>query len=269
MSYSSPLFSRLMKLALAAAAEVRVERVRFGSHTTAVVLSDGRLGLAMHFDRSPSGEGRDHAEALMAGRPARDIVSMLGSPVALESSVAVACINALEPGGPVRSAGPVQSGGSVRDSQSGRPGHFLDVMDLRPDDTLGMIGNFIPLLERLRPRVRHLLVFEQIEEEVDGILPASLEPDLLPTCSVVVISGTTLVNHTLDGLLDLCSGAREVVLAGPSTILFAEAYRGTPVTWLAGSRVHSPEEVLPRIAADFSFHDLRPFLHKILMPVGR
>jgi len=257
MSYSSPLFSRLMKLAQAAAAEIRVERVRFGSHTTAVVLSDGRLGLAMHFDRSPAGEGRDHAEALMAGRPARDLVSMLGSTVALESSVAVACINALEPGGPVRSG------------QAGRAGHFLEVMDLRPDDTMGMIGNFIPLLERLRPRVRDLLVFEQIEEEADGILPACREPELLPTCSVVVISGTTLVNHTLDGLLGLCAGAREVVIAGPSTIMFAEAYRGTPVTWIAGARVHSPEEVLPRIAADFSFHDLRPYMHKIIMPVGR
>ncbi|PKN46427.1 MAG: hypothetical protein CVU59_06145, partial [Deltaproteobacteria bacterium HGW-Deltaproteobacteria-17] len=146
---------------------------------------------------------------------------------------------------------------------------FLDVMDLRPEDTLGMIGNFIPLLDRLRPRVRDLLVFEQIEEESDGILPASREPELLPTCSVVVISGTTLVNHTLDGLLELCTGAREVVIAGPSTILFEEAYRGTPVTWLAGARVRSPDEVLPLIAADFSFHDLRPFLHKILVPVGR
>ncbi|PKN45064.1 MAG: hypothetical protein CVU59_10115, partial [Deltaproteobacteria bacterium HGW-Deltaproteobacteria-17] len=97
MSYSSPLFSRLMKLALAFAGEVRVEQVRFGDHTAAVVLSDGRLGLAMHFDRSPTSEGRDHAEALMAGRPAGDLIAMLGSPVALESAVAVACINALEP----------------------------------------------------------------------------------------------------------------------------------------------------------------------------
>lgn len=249
MTYDSPLFSRLRALATAAAMGRRVATVRYGSHTTAVVLDDGRVGLAMHFARDLSALDRSRMEAGMAGRAAVDVVGLLGSPRALESSTAVACANALEPG------------------DERRPGHFLDVLDLRPDDTMGMIGNFIPLLDRLRARVGALHVFEQIEEEVDGILPASREPELLPQCSVVVISGTTLVNHTLDGLLALCAGAREVVLAGPSTMLFPEAYRGTPVTWIAGARVRSPQEVLPRIAADFTFHELRPYLHKELMPI--
>jgi len=203
----------------------------------------------MHFARDLPSPDRSSLEAEIAGRAAVDVVGLLGSAGALESSTAVACANALEPG------------------DERRPGHFLDVLDLRPDDTFGMIGNFIPLLDRIRARVGRLHVFEQIDEEAEGILPARLEPELLPRCSVVVISGTTLVNHTLDGLLALCTGAREVVLAGPSTILLPEAYRGTPVTWIAGARVRSPEEVLPRIAADFTFHELRPYLHKVLMRV--
>ncbi len=251
MTYDSPLFSRLRALATAAAADRRVATVRYGSHTTAVVLDDGRVGLAMHFVRDLSALDRSRMEAEMTGRAAVDVVGLLGSLRAIESSTAVACANALVEG------------------YGGRPGHFLDVLDLRPDDTMGMIGNFIPLLDRLRSRVRALHVFEQIEEEADGILPSHLEPELLPRCSVVVISGTTLVNHTLDGLLSWCGGAREVVLAGPSTILFPEAYQGTPVTWIAGARVRSPEEVLPRIAADFTFHELRPYLHKVLMRVPK
>ncbi len=251
MTFSSPLFSRLRELSLAACGNARVVRVRFGSHTTAVVLDDGRLGLAMHFDRNVEDGGRVRSQQALAGRAAKEVIALLGSPCALESSVAVACANALEPGGPHRG------------------GHFLDVIGLRSDDTLGMIGNFIPLLDRIRAQVGKLLVFEQIEEESDGILPAHREHDLLPLCSVVVISGTTLVNHTLDGLLGLCASAREVVLAGPSTIMFAEAYRGTPVTWIACARVHSPEEVLPIIGAEFTFHQLRPYLSKILMPIDR
>lgn len=249
MMYDSPLFSRLRRLATAAAGEARVVRVRYGAHTTAVALEDGRVGLAMHFAGDLPASERARLERAPAGLPAADLVGRLGSPLALDSSVAVACANALEPGG------------------EGRPGHFLDVLDLGPDDTLGMIGNFIPLLDRLRARVGALHVFEQIEEETDGILPARLEPELLPRCSVVVISGTTLVNHTLDRLLGWCGGAREVVLAGPSTILFPEAYRGTPVTWIAGARVRSPREVLTRIREDFTFHELRPWLHKVLMRV--
>jgi uncharacterized protein len=257
MTHDSPLFSRLRALATAAAMDHRVAAVRYGSHTTAVVLDDGRVGLAMHFARDLPSLDRSSLEAQMAGRAAVDVVGLLGSPRALESSMAVACANALEPGD------------KGRPGDEGRPGHFLDVLDLRPDDTMGMIGNFIPLLDRIRARVGALHVFEQIEEEADGILPASREPELLPQCSVVVISGTTLVNHTLDGLLSLCGGAREVVLAGPSTILFPEAYHGTPLTWIAGARVRSPEKVLPRIAADFTFHELRPYLHKVLMRVPK
>jgi len=249
MTPISPFFSRLEQLAIVAAGEARVAQVRFGSHTTAVALADGRVGLAMHFAGDPGGQARRALGHALAGLPATDVVGLLGSERPLESSAAVACANALEPGG------------------EGRPGHFLDVLDLRPDDTLGMIGNFIPLLDRIRSRVGALHVFEQIEEEADGILPARLEPELLPRCDVVVISGTTLVNHTLDDLLALCDGAREVVLAGPSTILFPEAYQGTPVTWIAGARVRSPAEVLSRISEDFTFHELRPWLHKVLMQI--
>jgi uncharacterized protein (DUF4213/DUF364 family) len=49
--------------------------------------------------------------------------------------------------------------------------------------------------------------------------PAEAAADLLPQADVVAITGTTLINHTLDGLLALCPTAATVMVLGPSTPL--------------------------------------------------
>ncbi|MFA7215854.1 MAG: DUF364 domain-containing protein, partial [Bacillota bacterium] len=74
--------------------------------------------------------------------------------------------------------------------------------------------------------------------------PIEKQPELIPTCDVVILSGTTTVNGSIDGLLELCERAREVIMVGPSTPMFPEGWRGSPMTVLAGScwdREHKDE----------------------------
>ncbi len=254
MNTDSAILNRIRKGALSLAGDRRLTRVRFGDHTTAVCLSDGRVGLAMHFLGDGTFGNEDESlqpEMIrrLEGLPATEVIRYLGDSDPLKSSAAVACVNALE------------LGEEVQD------GHFLDVLDLHPSDTFGMIGNFVPLLDRIRPQVKDLLVFELVGDEANGILPTCLAPVRLPECDVVVITGTTLINGTLEKLLDACTRARDVVLAGPSTILYPDAYTHTPVTWLAGARVMDPETVLAKTEEAFSFRQLREYLRKVLLPV--
>ena len=58
---------------------------------------------------------------------------------------------------------------------------------------------------------------------------------LLPACDIVILSGTTLINQSLEQLLEWCAKAREIVLVGSSTPMYPEAFKGTGVTRLAGS----------------------------------
>ena len=58
---------------------------------------------------------------------------------------------------------------------------------------------------------------------------------LLPECNIVVLSGTTMINHTIKNLLDICSNARGIVMIGSSTPMFPEAFEDTNVRVLAGS----------------------------------
>ena len=77
-----------------------------------------------------------------------------------------------------------------------------------------MVGRF-PFIPELRKRNDGVLVFET--EPRGKELSDALEDELLPDCDLVVITGASLVNHTLEGLLELSEGYTRVI--GPTTPL--------------------------------------------------
>jgi hypothetical protein len=117
-----------------------------------------------------------------------------------------------------------------------------------------MVGHF-PFVTRLRPQVGELLVLEQ-NPGVDD-LPASAAPDLLPTAQVIVITGMTLSNHTLEGLLSYCPADAELLLLGPSTPLSPVLF-DFGVTVISGAVVTAIEPVQRIVAQGGNFRQLRP-----------
>ncbi|HUU80023.1 MAG TPA: DUF364 domain-containing protein, partial [Acidobacteriota bacterium] len=63
-------------------------------------------------------------------------------------------------------------------------------------------------------------------------------------CDVALITSTTIVNDTVDAMLDAARSCREVVLLGASTPLVPEVFTGTPVTVLSGVVVKRPQEIM-------------------------
>lgn len=111
-------------------------------------------------------------------------------------------------------------------------------IELRSSDTVGMIGNIAPVAEMIRPRVKEIYLFDEGKEKCASgapLIPLEQQPRLLPGCDLVLLTGTTVINGSVDGLLKLCSGAREVVMIGASTPVFPAAFAGSAVTVLAGS----------------------------------
>jgi len=129
-------------------------------------------------------------------------------------------------------------------------GDLLDVLELKPDDQVGMIGCFSPLVEPIRRRVRRLLIFERGQRLTSELLPENQADELLPQCSVAIITATTLLNGTIDALLAAAADCREVVLLGPSTPLVPEVFTEAPrrVTLLAGVLVSKVEDLLRSVA---------------------
>jgi hypothetical protein len=115
-----------------------------------------------------------------------------------------------------------------------------------------LIGHF-PFVERLQARVGKLTVLELNPQP--GDVPVSMAADLLPTAKVVAITGMTLLNHTLDGLLQLCAPDALVILLGPSVPLDPLFFENG-VDILCGSIVTSIDPVLAAVRQGATFRQV-------------
>jgi uncharacterized protein (DUF4213/DUF364 family) len=95
------------------------------------------------------------------------------------------------------------------------------------------------------------------------VQPTERALDLLPTCSVALITSTALLTDTMDTLLDAAVGCREVALLGPSTPLLPEVFVGTPVTWLSGIRITSSADVLRVVSEGGGTRTFSPYVRKV------
>lgn len=143
---------------------------------------------------------------------------------------------------------------------------------VRPSETVGVIGHIGPVIAGLKGRVKKIYVFERGEDVPPGIRPESDEPKLLPKCKVVFISSTSLINDTLESrVLGHCTGARDIVMVGTSTPLYPDAFAGSGVTVLAGTRwlpAHG-KEILEGVSQGAGIRELIEYGEKISVRVER
>jgi uncharacterized protein len=202
--------------------------IRIGLGYTAALLEDGSCGLAytLHEKEYESCCVMPDAGKL-AGRTASELIPWMKSPDVTACAVGLATLNAI-----------------INPPAAAVESDILDLLSIEPQDTVGMIGYFGPLVEPIKKRARALHIFERKPEPEYGILPEAATQDLLPQCQVVIMSATTLLNHTIDGLLDLSQKAREIAVLGPSTPFLPEIFSRYGVTMLSGLQVVDSTQVL-------------------------
>ena len=102
------------------------------------------------------------------GRATTEILEYLGSSEGVESTVGLAVANAL--------ANQLDSGQ--------QEGDILELLPTAPEDRVGMVGFFGPLVAPLEERVRELTIFERNMARSDRVLPAEEAFEQLPQCDV-------------------------------------------------------------------------------------
>lgn len=125
---------------------------------------------------------------------------------------------------------------------------------------VALVGHF-PFIPLLRRTAGQLFVIEQNPSE--GDYPADQAPDLIPKADVVAITGSALINHTLDGLLELCRPGALVIVLGPSTPLSPVLFEHG-VDIIAGSLVTEKEVVHHYVSQGASFQQIQG-VHKITL----
>jgi uncharacterized protein (DUF4213/DUF364 family) len=134
------------------------------------------------------------------------------------------------------------------------------------DKEVALVGHF-PFIPRLRDRVGTLWVLEKRPSGED--LPAEAACDVIPRVDVAAITGTTLINHTFEGLMALCRPRTLVLVLGPSTplspILFDHG-----VHILSGSVVEDVDSVLWAVSQGANFRQIhRQGVRLVTMQRGR
>lgn len=107
-----------------------------------------------------------------------------------------------------------------------------------PEDTVGMVGLIGPVAKALKSEVGKLIVFDEGISTFYGtekVFPMCRQAELLPQCNKVIITGSSTINGSIDGLLSMCANADEIVMVGSSTPMFVDGWKGSGVTALAGS----------------------------------
>ena len=117
---------------------------------------------------------------------------------------------------------------------------------------VAVVGHF-PFTASLRAACRTLWVLEKRPRP--GDLPAEMAGEILPRADMVAVTGTTLLNGTLAGLLAACRQDAVVVMLGPTTP-FAPGLFRCGIDVLAGCDVPDPEAALAGIRAGSCFKGL-------------
>lgn len=117
---------------------------------------------------------------------------------------------------------------------------------------IALVGHF-PFIPKLHPVVEELWVIEK--NPVEGEYPAEAASELLPEADVVAITGSALLNRTLDTLLALCQPQVPVMVLGPSTplspVLFAHG-----ATILSGVGVVDEDALLHTVGQGATFQQV-------------
>jgi uncharacterized protein (DUF4213/DUF364 family) len=238
----------IKKEAMGRSDKAEVDDVRIGLGYTSVLLKDGRLGVACTLRPDISGSCTVFKGIRpLAGRLASDLIEMFDSADLIESSVALATVNAVY----------------SRTDREYLQGDILDHITLLPDDEVCMIGKFAPLISSLKKRTTSLKIFEQNETRTGEILPAVDAFSYLSKCQVALITSTTIINNTIDSLLDAADSCREVVLLGPSTPMIDEVFKDTPVTILSGVVAREPDRIMQIVSEAGGMRIFKDHLNKV------
>ncbi len=212
------------------AASATVTDVRIGLGYTAVRLDTGHAGVAWTPKEMAGGCTHMRSAGTLSGRRTAEVLAMLGDPQsALSRAVGLAAANALLAAGPRPAASREE---------------VVSSLGITADDRVAMVGYFAPVVARLQKIGCRLDVVELNPFNGEGTLTPEQGRGALSACTVAVITGTSLINGTFDTVCGQLGDPRAAVLLGPSSPLCGQAFSGTPITHVAGSRVEDPEAVL-------------------------
>lgn len=217
-----------------------ISDVRIGLYLTAVKLSDGSSGVAstikdgaLHCVK----EKRDFNDFTPTQIAGKRVIDLFETPknTGIVNSLRIAVLNAI--------SSTFISNGKYKVIENSDP---IELVDLTPRKTITIVGAFQSYIQKISATDNQLFVLELDENAlIDGhkkhFVPAEEYSKIVPISDVVIITGLTLINNTIDGLLSAISPHTQLVVTGPSSSLIPDILFQNKVNIVGGTQITNPD----------------------------
>lgn len=220
--------------------ELVISDVRIGLYLTAVRLSDNSTGTSATLTgdnpvctKSERDFG-DFTPNKIKGHVVLDILE-LQKESGIISSLKAAVLSAVSSG--------IIASGNYKIIENCDP---IQLLDLSYGKTITIVGAFQSYIRKISETKNKLNVLELTENVLTSdqrkfFVPAGEFNKVIPSSDIVIITGQTLVNRTIDELLAAVSPGTEVIVTGPSSGLLPDILFENKVTIIGTSRIIRPE----------------------------
>ena len=170
---------------------------------------------------------------------AEELVRLLSSPNMISAAVGLATLNALNQ--------PAEDALTTFDAADW-------LSEKSTNRAIAIFGRFPFIEDEIRPFARRVWVFEQDTQA--GEFDLNDIDSILPEAEVVAITGSSIINHTIDYILPHIQPQTMVAVLGPSTPLSAKLF-ACGVHAMFGVRVVDLQQVIASVTAGDGFQKIQ------------
>jgi len=248
--------------------DVWIDDLVIGIFFTGVKLSTSQAGVSF----TPIGEipeavccpttaARMPQAGNLEGSPVSEILKYALDTNVLKSAIGVATLNAV-------SQLVIESEGGV-EYQIIKDADGFDLLEIQPDETVSLIGAFGPYIRRLKMMGNPFTIVEKNpqtlrSDEMKYFKPESEMSSALEESDAVIITGTAIVNHSIDTILSFITNGKRTAIIGPTASMIPDAFFKKGVQVMAGIRILKAEGMIKILKQGGSaYHLLKECSEKI------
>ena len=218
--------------------EITVEKIVVGMGYTGVKLSNDDAGVchSLMAEAGPGGCGIFDKAGTLTELPLETLIGYTDSWVLYERVIGLSTLNALS-----------QTYLKEKEASVLRE-NLVDIVRVEASDNVVIVGAIKPFIKHVKPKAARLAVLERSHSMEPGYYPDTACEELVPEADVVIITGSTLANGTIDRLLELSEGARLVAVVGPTASIVPEPLFNRGVSYSGGIRIDDAEKLMTILA---------------------
>lgn len=229
-----------------------IERAVFGLFFSGVKLSTGHGGLCFTPVKEmpeavccPSSASAMPLSGKLSGRPVNEYLEDVFSPNILKKTLGIATLNALTT--------LLWELDPPKDYVVEYDKNAFEEFDLDRYDKTVVVGALVPMIRRLISAHKDFHILEKDvrtlkPRELPYYLPAEDAGKVVPDADLLVITGVTVLNDTLPGLLAMRKPGADVLVTGPTVSMLPEVFFEAGVTMVGGIVVTDADKTLDLIS---------------------